>query len=173
MNEFSRLLRLAYIVRDPPEFLPHPFKPKSNYTPATSGNGCLEDFLRDLAGVLPAIVNQARPSTLNLSAPETQVIRELRRDKSWVINKSDKGGKVVVSDVEHYIFEGTVHLSDDTTYTLMESDPTPAIARSVTQFAEELYKAGFVDCWERNFITPPNPVSFLPLMENPLGTISY
>ena len=158
LKEFSRLLRLAYIFWDAPEFLPHPFKPRSNYTPATSGNGCLEEFLRDLAGVLPTLVNQSRPSTLNLSAPETRVIRKLRSDKSWVINKSDKGGEVVVSDMEHYILEGTVHLSDDTTYTPIESDPTPALAHRVTQFAEELYKAGYVDCWERNFIIPPNPV---------------
>ncbi|KAL5514949.1 hypothetical protein EMCRGX_G000044 [Ephydatia muelleri] len=45
-----------------------------------------------------------------------------------VVNKSDKGSEVVVSDMDHYIVEGVVHLSDVETYVPVGEDPTLAIA---------------------------------------------
>ena len=157
VNEFSRLLRLAYVFRDAPSALPHPFKPKSGYTPLSSGNEILEQFLGNLSYVVPVIGNVALPSTYNLSLAESRAIRELKKS-DVIINKSDKGGEIVVSDAEHYIVEGLVHLADDETYTLLDDDPTSYTAGKVKQLADELFLSGFIDCHERNFITPPNPV---------------
>ena len=96
--------------------------------------------------------------TNNLTAAEWKSIRSLRADRNIVVNKSDKGSEVVVSDLEHYIAEGSVHLADVDTYTPVAVDPTPALAAEVSAFAAELLAAGYVDKDEFGFILPPVPV---------------
>ena len=72
-----------------------------------------------------------------------------------VVNKSDKGSEVVVSDMDHYIVEGVVHLSDVETYVPVGEDPTLAIAAEVTAFAKELLAAGYVDEIESSLYSHP------------------
>ena len=158
VREFSRLLRLAYNFRDAPPSNRHPFKPPSGYTPGPTTNLTLEGYIDNLAHTVPAIVDVPCPTTNNLGADEWRAIRSLRANRNIVVNKSDKGSEVVVSDMDHYIVEGVVHLSDVETYVPVGEDPTPAIAAEVTAFAKELLAAGYVDEIESTFIQPPNPV---------------
>lgn len=76
-------------------------QPDSHAISLSSGNSILEDSIQALKQILPAI-----PLSVNLSTEEWAAVRQLKSQKTLIINKSDKGGEVVVSDLDHYITEG-------------------------------------------------------------------
>ena len=81
----------------------------------------------------------------NLSKREQQALRKLIKDDSLVISKADKGDVVVVLSTSQYLDLAHEHLSDNSTYQLLQNDPTQEI---VTQFIEYL-----TTCKEQGVIT--------------------
>ena len=60
----------------------------------------------------------------NLSKGEQKVIEELAKRKDIIITNLDKGGAVVIMDVEKYIEEANRQLSDKRNYKTLQEDPT-------------------------------------------------
>ena len=60
----------------------------------------------------------------NLSKGEQKAMEELAKRKDIIITNADKGGAVVIMDVEKYINEANRQLSDKRNYKKLQEDPT-------------------------------------------------
>ena len=60
----------------------------------------------------------------NLSKGEQKAIEELAKRKDIILTNADKGGAVVLTDVEKYIKEANPQLSDKRNYKTLQEDPT-------------------------------------------------
>ena len=60
----------------------------------------------------------------NLSKAEQKAMEELEKRKDIIITNADKGGAVVIMDVEKYINEANRQLSDKRNYKKLQEDPT-------------------------------------------------
>ena len=59
----------------------------------------------------------------NLFKEEQKVMEELAKRKDIIITNADKGGAVVVVDVEKYINKANCQLSDKRNYKKLQEDP--------------------------------------------------
>ena len=57
-----------------------------------------------------------RPNSLNLSVKEQKALQELQSSDDIVITEADKGGAVVILDVEDYIKEAERQLHNTENY---------------------------------------------------------
>jgi hypothetical protein len=103
------------LYRNAPDTPVNPFISKSGYDPLSSGNSTLEDLIQALKQILAAMTNTPIPLSVNLSREEWAAVRQQKRHSKEIqpiiINKSHKGGEVVVSDLDHYITKGLAHLT--------------------------------------------------------------
>ena len=60
----------------------------------------------------------------NLSKVEQKAMEELSKQKDFIITNADKGGAVVIMDVEKYINEANRQLSDKRNYKSLQENPT-------------------------------------------------
>ena len=60
----------------------------------------------------------------NLSAGEQKAMEKLAKRKDIIITNADKGGAVVIINVEKYINEANRQLSDKRNYKKLQEDPT-------------------------------------------------
>ena len=60
----------------------------------------------------------------NLYEGEQKAMEELTKRKDIIITNADKGGPVVIMDVEKYINEANRQLSDERNYKKLQEDPT-------------------------------------------------
>ena len=65
-------------------------------------------------------MKNAKPS---LSKGEQREIEELAKRKDIIINNADKGGVVLIIDVEKYINETNRQLSEERSYKTLQEDP--------------------------------------------------
>ena len=65
-------------------------------------------------------MKNAKPS---LSKGEQREIEELAKRKGIIINNADKGGVVLIIDVEKYINEANRQLSEERSYKTLQEEP--------------------------------------------------
>ena len=87
-NQFARRMRLQYIFHGE-ENEPHPFHVKSDWEPSVPLSVALETFLEEVKLEL-ASIEFDKPKD-NISTGERQALKELSRNKSIILKKSDKG----------------------------------------------------------------------------------
>ena len=160
VKRYQRNLRLDYIFHDTEDSEKHPFKPKSKYTPSSSGNATLEQYLSNTEKELNTTLNHnLKPSTSNLTIEQRAAIQSLKqRMNSIIIKQADKGSTLTVVDREKYIKDGEAHLSDVTSYQKEATNPTPRLAGAITNYITQIHQAGYIDKYEQEFMLPPNPV---------------
>ena len=87
-NQSARRMRLQYIFHGE-ENEPHPFHVKSDWKPPVQLSVALETFLEEVKLEL-ASIEFDKPKD-NISTGERQALKELSRNKSIILKKSDKG----------------------------------------------------------------------------------
>lgn len=60
----------------------------------------------------------------NLSKSERLALNGLEEDKSIIIWNSEKGGMIVIMNVESYLVESVKQMSDSHTYMRLKENPT-------------------------------------------------
>ena len=77
----------------------------------------------------------------NLTKQEKAAMEELKSRDDLVITKADKGGAVVIMDVDDYVKEANRQLDDSTFYKKLPQDPTPIheerINNTISKFKDE------------------------------------
>lgn len=63
----------------------------------------------------------------NISRGETSCLKELAEDRSITIKPADKGGGIVVLDIDTYMTEASRQLGDRSAYHKIKGDPTTSI----------------------------------------------
>lgn len=133
-----------------------PFKPRSTWQPPTA-DGTTESYLADLPRKLEEM--ETRPFQDNLTKAERAALTELRRDDTIIIRNADKGSCLVVEDREQYTADGLAHLSDPEVYEVVTEDPTAALAASITAYASNMERKGYLTKHMANFISRDDPGS--------------
>ncbi len=114
-----------------PAFKHYKFKPKSRWNPP--GPKVLEDFV---------FLNQQKlkhskvfaPANKNLSKEEQNAIKELQDNRHIVIKPADKGGAVVVMNLNDYLAEGHSQLSDTKVYVKLDECKTFNYHELITKY---------------------------------------
>ena len=132
MNTFYRRIKLNAHFKDSKTTLPKEdmlFK-KSNWTP-TKNHHSVDTFI-DLVNNDLKAMNPKHKQTDNLSQKEKEALEILRNRTDIIITRADKGGAVVIMDIETYIQEAEKQFNDTNYYTKLPHD--------VTQLHEEKVK---------------------------------
>lgn len=80
----------------------------------------------------------------NLLRAETLALNQLTDDNTLVIRSADKGGGIVVQDLEDYQLESRQHLSDSTTYRKLTSDPLPIFSKEAHDLVNKAHIKDFL-----------------------------
>ena len=131
LSQFNRRMRLkdhfsptdpdVILSQEPDDYTPNPFKEKSTWTPKNC-TPHLSVYHENVVKDIKKATTSKRKRD-NLSSGERQALRQLRSNTNVVIKSADKGGAVVVMNRTDYVAKGESHLMDDSTYTLLKSDP--------------------------------------------------
>ena len=80
----------------------------------------------------------------NLSKGEQKAMEELAKRKDIIITNADKGGAVVIMDVEKYINEANRQLSDERNYKKLQEDTTLQHSNSVNDTIDRFKKENLI-----------------------------
>ena len=133
MNKFYRRIKLKGHFKHSKTTLPKEdmlFRNKSNWTP-TKNHHSVETFI-DLVNNDLKAMNPKHKQADNLSQKEIEALEILRNRTDIIITRADKGGALVIMDIETYIQEAEKQLNDINYYTKLPHD--------VTQLHEEKVK---------------------------------
>ena len=131
IKQFGRRIRLRdHFGLSPNNDRPH-FRSQSTWEPTNSHHTVqtfLEDFSRRVNRELDRDLTKQRASRTNtsnnLKKEELEALESFKAMDDIVITKADKGGAVVVQNVENYIAEAERQLRDKSFYKKVVANPT-------------------------------------------------
>ena len=68
-------------------------------------------------------MNTKRPND-NLKKGEQRTLKELSKNDETITTNADKGGTIVIIDIDKYISEAQRQLNDKNNYKKLQTDPT-------------------------------------------------
>ena len=93
----------------------------------------------------------------NLTKEEIKALYELETSDDIVITKADKGGAVVIMDVDHYITEAKRQLENEKSYKKLQNDPTTVHAERINKTIERFKNEGLITEKVANGLTSHEP----------------
>ena len=93
----------------------------------------------------------------NLSRGELEALKSLRERDDIIISKADKGGAVVIQDIEAYITEANRQLGDTEFYQKEDKDLTPDHTLKVNEAITQLAAEKLIDEKTAKHLRPDNP----------------
>ena len=90
-------------------------------------------------------LREAKQPKSNLTKEEWTAIKKLKDDKDIIILPADKGKCLVVMNKKEYIQKMETKLSDETTYTKIDNDPTNDIKQLLSQHLNLVRDRGEID----------------------------
>jgi hypothetical protein len=148
INKFNRKIKLKahFGTSLPKEGLY--FKNESQWEPSNVHH-TVKTFSEDLKNrVTESLNNDGLNLTMNrknLSKKEEKAMNDLKNREDIVICKADKGGAVVITDVDDYVNEANRQLSDQRFYKKVEENPTALHAALVDNAIDNLKLNGHLE----------------------------
>ncbi|XP_041424931.1 uncharacterized protein LOC121395443 isoform X3 [Xenopus laevis] len=122
-------------------------------------NHCVETFVKAVERDIGKLEWSKRHSkTLNLSREERVALQTLKDDTSIIIKPADKGGAIVVMDMETYRGEALSQLQDTTHYRILGGDPTNDLKQMIDNLLKISEEAGIITNRLKNFLQVDNPI---------------
>ena len=124
-----------------------------NEVPKIEYIACVDSALRQLQDVeganlarakVSALLSSTKCPTKNLSAAETQAMRDLERREDIVIAPADKGNAVVVLDAEVYA-EKVKDLIEKPPFVQVKRDPTKRVEDKINKHLWKLHQEGAIN----------------------------
>ena len=141
-NQFARRMRLQYIFQEE-ENEPHPFHVKSDCEPPVQLSVALENFLEEVKLEL-ASIEFDKPKD-NISTGERQAVKELSRNKSIILKKSDKGKHHRIDEQTGQTNEGQVLLDGLNNYRPLDKPVVETTTKKAQPLIKTLLSEGHVD----------------------------
>ena len=91
----------------------------------------------ELRAEINRVLRSSQPPKPNLTKPQTQAIRELKRDWDHIILTADKGIAMVIMDRQDYINKAK-HLLNQPTYRAIHQDPTNTIKNKLINILKSI-----------------------------------
>uniref|UniRef100_A0A8C5WAS4 Reverse transcriptase domain-containing protein n=1 Tax=Leptobrachium leishanense TaxID=445787 RepID=A0A8C5WAS4_9ANUR len=102
-------------------------------------------------------INKSKFKPKNLTPSEYKGYIQLKQDHDLVIKSADKGGGVVVLDREQYHQEAMRLLSDQSTYQILNTDPTNSIKELFSEFLQKGKDKGILNDREFKYLKVDHP----------------
>ncbi len=118
------------------------FKPKSDWTP-TKIHHSVETFCEAVKNEMKNPIEENRYYK-NLTNQEIEEMDELKQRDDLIFTKADKGGALVIMDVNDYIKEADRQLDDTNFYRKLSSDPTKMYAERINSTIERFKEEGLI-----------------------------
>ncbi|XP_075053840.1 multidrug and toxin extrusion protein 1-like [Mixophyes fleayi] len=131
------------------------FKPKSTFFPTHCKGHWVETFENLVKEDLRRIKRDKR--TLNLSKKEREALKNLKENKKIVIKPADKGGSVVIQDVDQYHQEVMRQLGDENTYEILKTDPSIRIMEKLQTSVDLNMRKGVISKEIKDYLIVQNP----------------
>ena len=112
------------------------------------------DEAHQLRPKLSSIISSAKPPTPNISSSESKALKALAKDDSILVLPADKGRCTVILDKGEYITKVETMLSDTSTYTRLNSDPTSKYKRKLVQKINKLLTEGKITKTQKDYLFP-------------------
>ena len=138
-NQFVRRMRLQYIFHGE-ENEPHSFH--VNWEPPVLLSVALETFLEEVKLEL-ASIEFDKPKD-NISTGERQALKELSRNKSVILKKSDKGNTTVLMSRQDKLNEGQVLLNDSNNYRPLDKTRVETTTKKAQQLIKTVLPEGHI-----------------------------
>ncbi|CAH2307931.1 up-regulator of cell proliferation-like [Pelobates cultripes] len=128
-------------------------KPKSRYTPNFASFRHIELFLEAAKIEIEKISLKSLRihSRENLLRREQRALKTLQDDADIIIKPADKGGNIVVMDVDQYLDMAKRVLKDTETYTILKHDPTDDFLSKYKEILEDGRSGGLLSDREKIF----------------------
>lgn len=125
-------------------------KNKSEFIPKVCNNECIDTFKRIVTKELKSMKSPVGLD--NLTNKEKEALKDLKLDKTIVIKPADKGGGVVILNLEDYDGEMSRLLSDKETYLRLSGDPTTRYKRELETILIQARDLGILNKQEFSFL---------------------
>ena len=127
LESFFRHLRLRESFLDPEEEERNIFRPPSKWMPPKGRDAVLETYMKGIRWETLQPLQRPRTKRVrnNLSPPELQALKALRRRQDIIIKPVNKGSAVVVLKKSDYIKEAERQLGNEDHYQKIEKDAPP------------------------------------------------
>ena len=128
-----------------PEQTPKFYKP-TGWSPPSGRDYAVEEYCSAILNETNSYKHKEKvydnlPKTLKIALKQ---LKELVLSRTIRISKADKGGAVVVQNVDKYIAEAHRQLQNPTHYTTLKTDPTPKIAKKSNELVDMLHERGYI-----------------------------
>ena len=156
-NNFFNKLSQKYYFREHPKEQKPLFR-KSYWIPPIANNSKLKMYFRKTLADIKRFIRvlSKKPLTKNLTHQEAKALQRLRKNKSIVIKKADKGGSIVILNREDYKQKVFQHLSDESSYEAMPNNPLKDIQTNLTAFLETILYHYHISEDTFKYLLPPN-----------------
>ena len=118
------------------------FRPKSDWVP-TKIHHSVETFCEAVKNELKNS-NGKNQQYRNLSNGELEAMEELRKRDDLIFSKADKGGALVIMDVDDYIKEANRQLDDTEFYRKLQNDPTATYSERINKAIDKFQNEGLI-----------------------------
>ena len=160
INKFNRRVKLrAHFGNTLPKGELY-FKSESNWEPSNTHHTVktfADDLKNKITNSLETVNQDVKKNRKNLSKNETKALNDLKDREDIVVTKADKGGAVVITDVEDYVEEANRQLSDRKIYKKVEENPTSLHAALVDNAIDGLRLQGHLEEKIANQLKTNNP----------------
>ena len=176
VNTFNRRIKLRSHFGDTPPKEGLYFKSNSSWEPPNPHH-TVKTFTESLKTDMKKSL-QIDPKTgnkhnhrKNLSKKEEEALEALKNRSDIMITSADKGGALVINDVENYMREANRQLSNEANYLALDHNPTSENAALVENAIDSLRLDGSIDERTAEQLKPKNPrtprLYFLPKIHKP------
>ena len=155
VQEGCRKLRLKEIHYDPekPSSEPPKFYKPSGYSPSRGRDSGLDAYCDTLQTYTENYISTTHHRN-NMKKSDRKAMQELRtmvQTRQVRISTADKGGAVVVQNLEDYLSEADRQLSNQNHYRAVTHNPTVQIAKQSNEIVNSLHSQGHIDTHTHNW----------------------
>lgn len=163
--KFLRNIKLKSFFNQSASENPHQrprFRPKSTFTPQVQ-NSSVNTFCRIVEHDIDTLLGDKKTfeknMTKNLTASQREALITLKEDQSIVIQKSDKGGGIVLQDTSTYIQKIKDMLSDATCYKKLPLNPVQSYKDALNRKIHQGQDMKHLNEREAKFLANEHPVT--------------
>lgn len=138
-----------------------PFRGKSTFIPPKFRNSSVDTYCRLVErDIYTVLKNKADYKVAdNLDREQRDELRNLKEDKSLVIQSADKGGAIVIMDRTQYDQEIRNQLANTVFYKKLECNPTKTFQRRIDDLLNSLFQQDMITKQEKTFMTVEFPIT--------------
>ncbi|XP_078510443.1 uncharacterized protein LOC144770079 [Lissotriton helveticus] len=159
--EFCRKLRLTLFFREAPSNQPMEVTGLRNKSifcpPASKVPKNLLTFEKSVLSAISAMEKERKYVKYNTTKAQMTALNNLKTDSTVIIKQADKGGAIVVWDINDYTTEVMRQLADSSCYRKINKDPTTDLQNELFAIIQKGFDLGFVGPKEFEYLKILHP----------------